>query len=134
MDKSKQVQTETPCDGEWTNTFIVNDARLWSSKGSQRSTISRIFVQSLVGHICIRADSDVVLLDDPLSAVDAHVGQHLWSQCVCGLLATRTRVLVSHHMHFLPFADLIAVVEHGKITHLGNFTALESEVGLQRRL
>lgn len=31
----------------------------------------------------------MVLLDDPLSAVDAHVGQHLWANCVCGLLANR---------------------------------------------
>ena len=69
-----------------------------------------------------------MLLDDPLSAVDAHVGQQLWAQCLCGLLASRTRVLVSHQMHFLQFADLIAVVEHGKVTHLGNFQALESQV------
>lgn len=71
-----------------------------------------------------------MLLDDPLSAVDAHVGQHLWANCLCGLLASRTRVLVSHHMHFLPFADLIAVVDKGRITHLGNFQALESQVAL----
>ncbi len=73
-------------------------------------------------------DSDVVLLDDPLSAVDAHVGQQLWQQCVCGLLASKTRVLVTHHMHFLQFADLIAVVEHGRISHLGSFQTLESQV------
>ena len=75
----------------------------------------------------------MVLLDDPLSAVDAHVGQHLWAQCICGLLAPRTRVLVTHHMHFLAFADLIAVVQHGKISHLGTFEALEAEVSPGRR-
>lgn len=76
------------------------------------------------------ADSDVVLLDDPLSAVDAHVGQHLWSQCLCGLLAAKTRVLVTHHTHFLPFADLVAVVSGCEISHLGTFEALESEARL----
>ena len=30
--------------------------------------------------------TDVYLLDDPLSAVDAHVGRHLFDRCICGLL------------------------------------------------
>ena len=36
------------------------------------------------------------LLDDPLSAVDAHVGRHLFNSCICGLLLESTRVLVTH--------------------------------------
>ncbi|EOD27669.1 hypothetical protein EMIHUDRAFT_426930 [Emiliania huxleyi CCMP1516] len=42
------------------------------------------------------ARSDIVLLDDVLSAVDAHVGQHLFDRCINGFLAGRTRVLVTH--------------------------------------
>lgn len=76
----------------------------------------------------VPAGADVVLLDDPLSAVDAHVGQHLWLECVCGLLAQQTRILVTHHMHFLQFADQICVIENGRIAHLGTFDALDSEV------
>lgn len=42
-------------------------------------------------HIYLRAsftcpNADVYLLDDPLSAVDAHVGRHLFDRCICGLL------------------------------------------------
>lgn len=70
----------------------------------------------------------MILLDDPLSAVDAHVGQHLWAECICGILSQNTRVLVTHHMHFLPYADYIAVIEKGKIAHFGTFEALDSEV------
>ncbi len=66
----------------------------------------------------------MVLLDDPLSAVDAHVGQQLWANCVCGLLASRTRILVTHHMHFLAFADLIAVVEGGRVVEAGTHAQL----------
>lgn len=44
------------------------------------------------------ADADVYLLDDPLSAVDAHVGRHIFDECVCGALAAKTRVLVTHQL------------------------------------
>lgn len=36
------------------------------------------------------ADADVYLLDDPLSAVDAHVGSALFEQCIRGVLAPKT--------------------------------------------
>ena len=42
----------------------------------------------------VRAGADVYILDDPLSAVDAHVGSHLLSEAICGLLGGATRVLV----------------------------------------
>ena len=45
------------------------------------------------------APSQIVLLDDVLSAVDAHVGSHIFERCVLGFLASRTRVLVSHTPH-----------------------------------
>ena len=50
------------------------------------------------------AQADVVLLDDPLSAVDAHVGRHLLDSCIGGLLAKATRVLVTHQLHALTAA------------------------------
>ncbi len=50
------------------------------------------------------AGADVVLLDDPLSAVDAHVGRHLLDSCIGGLLKGATRVLVTHQLHALAVA------------------------------
>ncbi len=50
------------------------------------------------------AQADVVLLDDPLSAVDAHVGRHLLDSCICGLLEGTTRVLVTHQLMALASA------------------------------
>ncbi len=52
------------------------------------------------------AGADVVLLDDPLSAVDAHVGRHLLDSCIGGLLAKTTRVLVTHQLHALTAAGV----------------------------
>ena len=50
------------------------------------------------------APADVVLLDDPLSAVDAHVGRHLLDNCLNGFLRGKTRVLVTHQLHALTAA------------------------------
>lgn len=70
------------------------------------------------------ADADVYLLDDPLSAVDAHVGRHLFDECICGLLGGSTRVLVTHQLQFLSQADLVAVVKQGTISDMGSHDEL----------
>mmetsp|Transcript_1237 Transcript_1237/g.1594 ORF Transcript_1237/g.1594 Transcript_1237/m.1594 type:complete len:1397 (-) Transcript_1237:136-4326(-) len=69
--------------------------------------------------------SRVVLLDDPLSAVDAHVGEHIFSQAIKGdLVDGVTRVLVTHHVHFLPRCDMVIVLEDGCIKHVGEYNEL----------
>ena len=59
-------------------------------------------------------DADIVLLDDPLSAVDAHVGRQLLEDCICGLMAGKTRILATHQLHVLPRADRIFCMHQGK--------------------
>ena len=46
------------------------------------------------------SDADIYLLDDPLSAVDAKVGKHLFDHCICGFLSGRTCVFVTHQLDF----------------------------------
>ncbi|GAA5878573.1 hypothetical protein JCM1840_007455 [Sporobolomyces johnsonii] len=72
-------------------------------------------------------DADIVLLDDPLSAVDAHVGKHLFENAICGALAGKTRILVTHALHFLPRVDYIICLEHGKITEEGTYADLVAD-------
>uniref|UniRef100_A0A0P6IW43 Putative abc transporter c family member n=1 Tax=Aedes aegypti TaxID=7159 RepID=A0A0P6IW43_AEDAE len=67
--------------------------------------------------------ADIFLMDDPLSAVDAHVGRHLFDICIgprgrLGRLKT-TRILVTHQVHFLKEADWVIVMNEGKITIQG---------------
>ncbi|XP_055606094.1 ATP-binding cassette sub-family C member 4-like [Uranotaenia lowii] len=67
--------------------------------------------------------ADIFLMDDPLSAVDAHVGRHLFDICIgprgrLGKLKT-TRILVTHQVHFLKEADWVVVMNDGKITLQG---------------
>ena len=58
-------------------------------------------------------------MDDPLAAVDAHVGAHIFSKCIMGLLQNKTRILCTHHTKYLQEADLVVVMEHGEITNAG---------------
>ena len=47
---------------------------------------------------CVYKQSDVVLLDDPLSAVDQNVGKHIFKQCIKHYLADRTVIFVTHQL------------------------------------
>ena len=49
--------------------------------------------------------SDIVCLDDPLSALDAHVGKHVFENAILGSLERKTRLLVTHALHFRRFLD-----------------------------
>lgn len=70
-------------------------------------------------------ETKVMLLDDPLSAVDAHVGEHIFSEAINGELAQGiTRVLVTHHVHLLDRCDTVIVMEGGRIKHLGKYADL----------
>ncbi|XP_054478436.1 multidrug resistance-associated protein 1-like [Anoplopoma fimbria] len=75
--------------------------------------------------------SDVYLLDDPLSAVDAHVGQHIFDRVIGprGLLKDKTRVLVTHGLGFLCKADLILVMVEGQISEMGSYVELMERKG-----
>ena len=67
--------------------------------------------------------ADIYLLDDPLSAVDSHVGKHIFEQVIGpnGILADKTRVLVTHGISYLPEVDNIFVVDGGEISESGRY-------------
>ncbi|CAJ1086990.1 multidrug resistance-associated protein 4 [Xyrichtys novacula] len=70
-------------------------------------------------------DADIYLLDDPLSAVDAEVGRHLFEQCICGLLRNKPRILVTHQLQYLKAADQILVLKEGHMVAKGTYTELQ---------
>lgn len=51
------------------------------------------------------------LLDDPLSAVDAHVGHYLLEHCICEFLKDKTRVLITHQLQYLNMAENIIILD-----------------------
>ncbi|KAF9974715.1 hypothetical protein BGZ73_001834 [Actinomortierella ambigua] len=72
-------------------------------------------------------DADMVVMDDPLSAVDAHVGKSLWRDCVLGELRGRTRVIATHQLHVLPDVDYIVCMKDGRIDQQGTYSQLMSD-------
>ena len=66
----------------------------------------------------IYSNRDIYLLDDPLSAVDAKVGKHIFENVIGpeGLLKNKTRLLVTHGISYLPQTDMILVVKNGTIS------------------
>ncbi|KAH7039561.1 putative oligomycin resistance ATP-dependent permease yor1 [Microdochium trichocladiopsis] len=70
----------------------------------------------------IYSEADIVLLDDPLSAVDANVGKHIFEQAICGLLRSKTGFLATHHLHLLPRCDGVIWMVEGRIEDSGGFS------------
>lgn len=76
-------------------------------------------------------DSENYFLDDPLSAVDSHVGKHIFENVIGpnGLLKKKTRVLVTHSITYLPEVDNIIVLHDGEITESGTYKQLLEKKG-----
>lgn len=81
--------------------------------GGQRARVS------LARAVYSRAD--ICLLDDPLSAVDAHVGKSIFKDCIVSMLQGKTRMLTTNHVHFAASSDVdyVAVVSHGTVLEFG---------------
>ncbi|KAG5181922.1 P-loop containing nucleoside triphosphate hydrolase protein [Tribonema minus] len=74
-------------------------------------------------------DADIVLLDDVLSAVDAHVGKHIFERCITGVLKGKTVLLVTHQVNMTaPKADRIIVFNtDGTIRETGTYAELTKD-------
>jgi ATP-binding cassette subfamily C (CFTR/MRP) protein 1 len=80
----------------------------------------------------VYSESDIYLLDDPLSAVDAHVGKHIFEQVISsetGCLKDKTRILVTHSIGFLEKVDQIWVVKKGLVAEIGSYDQLMANKG-----
>ncbi|WWC63484.1 uncharacterized protein I303_106087 [Kwoniella dejecticola CBS 10117] len=79
-------------------------------------------------------NADIIALDDPLSALDAGVGKALFFNAIIGALNSKTRILVTHALHFLPYVDNIIMMEDGHIGEMGTFNELKARDGAFARL
>ncbi|KAK3863657.1 hypothetical protein Pcinc_030600 [Petrolisthes cinctipes] len=72
----------------------------------------------------VYCDADIYLLDDPLSAVDTHVGRHLFDSCIMQHLQHKVRILVTHQLQFLKSASQILVLREGHMEAIGSYHQL----------
>ncbi|OAF67676.1 Ubiquitin-conjugating enzyme E2 S [Intoshia linei] len=107
------------------NLLVAGDETEIGEKGinlsggqKQRISIARAIYQQ----------KDLVLFDDPLSAVDVHVGKHIFDNVIAngGILSGKTRVLVTHSLSHLEYVDNIVVMDRGLISEQGTYDELIS--------
>ncbi|XP_041354291.1 ATP-binding cassette sub-family C member 4-like [Gigantopelta aegis] len=87
-----------------------------SLSGGQRARVS--LARSLY------TDADIYLLDDPLSAVDAAVGKHIFQRVIQGVLKKKPRILVTHQLQYLQAADRILILKEGRLMGTGTYEEL----------
>ncbi|CAH2234392.1 jg21196 [Pararge aegeria aegeria] len=76
-------------------------------------------------------DAENYYLDDPLSAVDSHVGKHIFDKVIgpSGLLKDKTRVWVTHNVSYLAQTDHILVLRDGEVSEAGTYQQLLEKKG-----
>nr|XP_010948502.1 ATP-binding cassette sub-family C member 12 isoform X2 [Camelus bactrianus] len=82
----------------------------------------------------VYSNHEIYLLDDPLSAVDAHVGKHVFEECIKKALRGKTVVLVTHQLQFLESCDEVILLEDGGICEKGTHKELMEERGRYAKL
>lgn len=102
--------------------------------GERGITISGGQKQRLNIARAIYFDADIVIMDDPLSAVDAHVGRHIFNQAILGLLKDKSRVLATHQLWVLSRCDRIVWMDAGKIQAIDTFDNLMRDYEAFREL
>lgn len=92
--------------------------------GGQRARIS-------LARACY-STADVYIMDDPLSAVDTHVGNTLFTEAVSKYLCNRTRILVTHQVQYLshPAVSRVVVMASGAIRAVGTYDDLKANGSL----
>ena len=69
----------------------------------------------------VYADKQLILMDDPISALDANVKKKIFKLVFMRKLADKTRVLVTHAVDFLHLADTIILLQKGRVVLQGSY-------------
>lgn len=79
----------------------------------------------------VYANKDIILMDDPISALDANTKERIFEEVFEGELKRKTRILVTHAVDFLERFDRIAIMAHGKIKYIGTYEELRDKDEIQ---
>uniref|UniRef100_A0A8C7IVT7 ATP-binding cassette sub-family C member 5 n=1 Tax=Oncorhynchus kisutch TaxID=8019 RepID=A0A8C7IVT7_ONCKI len=70
------------------------------------------------------SERPILLLDDPLSAVDAHVGSHLFHNAIRTASKGKTTIFVTHQLQYLAECDHVILMKDGQIAEHGTHSQL----------
>jgi ATP-binding cassette, subfamily C (CFTR/MRP), member 1 len=73
----------------------------------------------------IYADADIILMDDPISALDSNVKKSIFNKLFLGELKNKTRILVTHAVEFLSKVDRIIIMEKGRVKYIATYDDLQ---------
>ncbi|XP_061171411.1 ATP-binding cassette sub-family C member 5-like [Saccostrea echinata] len=117
---------EACCLQEDLETFVSGDETEIGERGINMSGGQK---QRLSLARALYADKDIYLMDDPLSAVDIHVGRHIFTECLLKALKNKTVLFVTHQLQYLSSCDGIIVIKDGMITERGKHEDLMKQEG-----
>ena len=92
---------------------------------------------------CLYSDTDIMIMDDPIAAVDAHVGKYIFNKCILKGMEGKTRILVTNAVQYLPKCDYVIVIDDKTILCQGTYQEIKDknidvlsliEEGSKRRL
>ena len=63
----------------------------------------------------VYSEAEIILMDDPISALDANAKKKIFKEIFQGLLKNKTRILVTHAVDFLHLVDRLIIMKDGKI-------------------
>ncbi|MFF9147558.1 ABC transporter ATP-binding protein [Streptomyces sp. NPDC014861] len=95
------------------------DAGLDTEVGSGGRALTPAQAQQVALARLVLADPHTLVLDEATSLLDPRAARHL-ERSLARVLDGRTVVAIAHRLHTAHDADLIAVVEHGRISELGS--------------
>ncbi len=73
------------------------------------------------------SNKDIFIFDDPISSLDANVGMKIMKNCILGYLKDKTRILVTHALQYISFADRIIYMNKGEIKWIGNYNEIKEQ-------
>ncbi|XP_034536168.1 multidrug resistance-associated protein 9-like [Notolabrus celidotus] len=112
LDQSRYDKVISSCslEAEDDQTLLGEQGVSLSEGQKQRISLAR----------AIYSDRDLYLLDDPLSAVDAHVRKHIFEECIKKQLQGKSIVLVTHQLQYMEFCDEVLVLKDGTVLEKGS--------------
>ncbi|XP_076803641.1 ATP-binding cassette sub-family C member 5-like [Clavelina lepadiformis] len=121
-DKEKYDKVVAACS--LTSDFEILPDKDFTEVGERGINLSGGQKQRISLARAVYSEREIVLLDDPLSAVDAHVGKHIFFECIKNILANRTVIFVTHQLQYLKDCDEVVMLKEGRITEYGQHNEL----------